>query len=135
MQQTDQLNLPAIAGAEILCRYLVQFETAVARNPRSPDFADLDAVTGSSINAAGALVLPDYTKYVADAQRDEAYTLKQRRLWAEEAQGLRPHADGGHAADGGGKGKGRKKDNGRSRGRGQGGKAAAGAAQGAPGKQ
>lgn len=32
----DQLNLPALAGAELLVRYLVQIETAVARNPRAP---------------------------------------------------------------------------------------------------
>ena len=84
-------------------------------------------------------MLPEYTKYVADAQRDEAYTLKQRRLWAEEAQAPRSSHDGGyvpHAIDGGGKGgRGKKKVDGRTRGRGQGGKAAAGAAPGAPAKQ
>ncbi len=135
MQQTDQLNLPSLAAAEILCRYLVQIETAVARNPKVPDFADLDAVTGSTINAAGGLVLPEYAKYVADIQRDEAYTLKQRRLWAEESRGSAsaPGVDGGGRGRDPKKDRDKDKDSGRHRGRGKGsGKAAAGAGRGAP---
>ena len=72
MQQTDQLNVPCLLSAELLCRYLVQIEAAVSRNPKSPDFADLDIVSGSSLNQHGGLVLPAYSKYVAELQRDEA---------------------------------------------------------------
>ena len=48
--QVDQVNGPALDGFESLVRYLVQIETAVSRNLRSPDFADLDAVSGSTIS-------------------------------------------------------------------------------------
>lgn len=36
---------------------LARIEAAVAHNPRLPDFADLDALTGSTVIQAGALVL------------------------------------------------------------------------------
>ena len=138
MQQTDQLNLPSLAGTEILCRYLVQIETAVARNPKMPDFADLDAVTGASVNQAGGLVLPEYSKYVADVQRDEAYTLKQRRLWAEEVTGHAPRAAQGSGtppAGGGGRGSGGRGGGGGRKpgGKNRGGRASSGSAPGAPG--
>ena len=86
-QQSDLLNLPAVAGVEVLTRYLAQIEVAVSRNPRASDFADLDAIAGSTVNQHGGLVLPEYSKYVAELQRDEAFTMKQRRQWAEEQDG------------------------------------------------
>eukprot|EP00972_Heterocapsa_arctica_P062166 9163209-Heterocapsa_arctica.AAC.1 len=55
LQQIDQVNLPALVGVEILCRYLVQIETAVACNPKVPDFQDLDALVGSTVNEVGGL--------------------------------------------------------------------------------
>lgn len=128
--QEDQLNLPALSGVELLVRYLVQIETAVARNPRAPDFADLDALAGSTVNEAGGLVLPVYGKYVAQLQRDEAFNLKQRRQWHEEQDavlrrygGRGPGAGGFAGADdgsaGGVRGRGRGRGAGR-RGRGRG---------------
>ncbi|CAK0884216.1 unnamed protein product [Prorocentrum cordatum] len=83
-QQQDMLNLPSLVGIEVLVRYLVQIGMAVARNPRSPDFQDLDAVVASTVNEYVGLVLPEYTKYIAQIQKDEAFTLKQQRQWCEE---------------------------------------------------
>ena len=83
-QQVDQVNLPAMLVVEILMRYLVQIETAVSRSPKCPDYADLDGITGALISEHGTLVLPNYQKWVANIQRDEAFTMKQRRLWQEE---------------------------------------------------
>eukprot|EP00959_Pyramimonas_sp_CCMP1952_P427432 8951842-Pyramimonas_sp.AAC.1 len=83
-QQQDMLNLPSLAGVEVLVRYLVQIEMAVARNPRSPDFQDLDAVVASTVNEFGGLVLPEHWKCIAQIQKDEAFTLKQQRQWREE---------------------------------------------------
>lgn len=106
-QQSDQLNLPALVGIEILCRYLVQIETAVARNPKCPDFQDLDALVGSTVNEIGGLVLPEYNKFIAQAQQAEAFTLKQRRLWREEQVVLTGHGNSGgynNASGGGGNG-------------------------------
>ena len=125
----DMLNLPGVAGAEVLCRYLAQIEVAVARNPRAPDFADLDIVAGSTVNQSGGLVLPAYAKYVAEIQRDEAFTLKQRRQWQEEQIALQRRSGGGaHSSQadgdgdggrGGGRGNQRGRRNRRGRGRGR----------------
>ncbi len=137
LQQIDQVNLPALVGVEILCRYLVQIETAVARNPKVPDFQDLDALVGSTVNEVGGLVLPEYNKFIAQAQQAEAFTLKQRRLWREEQWvdfGGRSNG-GGDATKGGGAGrKGDAKGDGKGKGgRGRGGRGGRGApAEGAP---
>ena len=84
MQQVDQLNIPVLESGERLCRFLVEIEVAVGRNPRIPDFQDLEAISGSTITGMGALSLPQYSKHVAQAQREEAFALQQRRKWAEE---------------------------------------------------
>ena len=133
-QQQDMLNLPSLVGVEVLVRYLVQIEMAVARNPRSPDFQDLDAVVASTVNEYGGLVLPEYTKYIAQIQKDEAFTLKQQRQWREEqtsrargrgAGGHDEGAGGDHAGGGGGGGgRGRGRGRGRDGGRGRGGRGA-----------
>ena len=94
-QQSDQLRSPALVGIEILCRYFVQIETAVARNPKCPDFQDLDALVGSTVNEIGGLVLPGYNKFIAQAQQAEAFTLKQRRFWREEQVVLFGNANSG----------------------------------------
>ena len=137
-QQSDQLNLPALVGIEILCRYLVQIETAVARNPKCPDFQDLDALVGSTVNEIGGLVLPEYNKFIAQAQQAEAFTLKQRRLWREEqvvltgpgnSGGYNNNSGGGGGQPGGGRGDGKGR-RGRGRGaRGRGGASPLGDAQ------
>jgi hypothetical protein len=117
LQNEDQLNLPALKGAELLTRYLIQIETAVSRNPRAPDFQDLEAITGASVTATGALVLPEYNKFIAAQNRDEAFVLKQRRQWREEqdviarssggGRSANQHDDGGHTDSGGGRGRAR----------------------------
>lgn len=120
-QQNDLVNLPALGGIEILCRYLSQIETAVSRNPCCPDFQDLDSVVASTVNEYGGLVLPEFNRFIAQAQRDEAFTLKQMRQWREEQLvlgGGRGRSSDGAPDDGGrgrGRGKGRKggKDGGR----------------------
>lgn len=118
-QQHDLLNLPGPHGCEVLVRYLIQIETAVARSPRSPDFQDLDAISATTVNEFGGLVLPEYSRFVARLQKDEAFTLKQQRQWREEQHVLgRNRGFGGGPAgsgagggsddgDGGGRGRGR----------------------------
>jgi hypothetical protein len=138
LQQIDQVNLPALVGVEILCRFLVQIETAVARNPKVPDFQDLDALVGSTVNEVGGLVLPEYNKFIAQAQQAEAFTLKQRRLWREEQWvDFRGGGGGGGGGGDGGKGAGRKgagKDGGKGKegGRGRGGRGGRGDGQAVP---
>ena len=139
--QHDLVNGPALDGFELLVRYLIQIETAVSRNPRVPDFADLDAIAGSTVSETGALVLPGYGKFVANVQRDEAFTLKQRRQWHEEQEALARRAAGKGAPSGGGRGGGGGDGGGRGGDRGGGGggrqgrrrgRAGRGADEGAP---
>eukprot|EP00959_Pyramimonas_sp_CCMP1952_P369286 7734876-Pyramimonas_sp.AAC.1 len=133
-QQQDMLNLPSLSGVEILVRYLVQIEMAVARNPRSPDFQDLDAVVASTVNEYGGLVLPEYSKYIAQIQKDEAFTLKQQRQWREEqstrsrGRGSGDDAGGGAGGEDGGAGRFRGRGRGRAGGGGRGGRGDAPAA-------
>jgi hypothetical protein len=106
---------------------LIQIETAVSRNPRAPDFQDLEAITGASVTATGALVLPEYNKFIAAQNRDEAFVLKQRRQWREEQDVIarssgsgrkdNQHDEGGQNDSGGGRGRAR---GGRARGGGRG---------------
>ena len=104
-QQSDQLSLPALVGIEVLCRYPVQIEIAVARNPKCPDIQDLDALVGSTVNEIGGLVLPEYSKFIAQAEQAEAFTLKQRRFWREEQVVLFGNTNsGGYQNAGGGGG-------------------------------
>jgi len=113
---------------------LVQIEMAVTRNPRSPDFQDLDAVVASTVNEFGGLVLPEYSKYIANIQKDEAFTMKQQRQWREEqttrgrGRGSGGYDDGGGDGDGAGGGRGRGRGRGRGDGRGRGGRGGAPAA-------
>ena len=80
MLTRDLCNLGVLSSAEVLIRYLVEIETAVARNPRCPDYQDLEVMATTHLNATGGLVVPSYQAYVAGLQRDEAFLLKQRRL-------------------------------------------------------
>ena len=107
-----------------MVRYLIQIEMAVARNPRSPDFQDLDAVVASTVNEYGGLVLPEHSKYIAQVQKDGAFTLKQQRQWREEqvsrsrGRGSGGFDDGGGGGGEDGAGRGRGRGCGRGRGRG-----------------
>ena len=38
----------------------------------------------TAIDSSGAVVLPSISSWLAEKQKDEAYILKQSRLWAEE---------------------------------------------------
>jgi hypothetical protein len=101
-------------------------ETAVARNP-VPDFQDLDANIGSTINEFGGIALPEYNKFIATAQPADAFTLTQRRFGREEqyvdfGRRSRGGGDGGKGDGSSGRGDG-PTDNGKGRcGRGRGGR-------------
>ena len=143
----DQYNLGVPPGAELPPRYLYQIEAAVSRNPRAPDYADLESLVGSSVNESGALILPGFAKHVAELQRAEAFTLQQRRQYHTEmshlgggggSSGGRGGGDGsgrGRGGDGGGRGRdggrGRSRDGGRGRGRGRDGGGSGGGADAA----
>jgi hypothetical protein len=82
--QWDQLDPSSLASAEIMVRRVHQIEMAVKRNPKQPDYEGLDAILDTAIDSSGAVVLPSISSWLAEKQRDEAFVLKQNRLWSEE---------------------------------------------------
>ena len=82
--QWDQLDPSSLASAEIMIRRVRQIEMAVKRNPKQPDYEGLDAILDTAIDSSGAVVLPSISSWLAEKQKDEAFILKQSRLWAEE---------------------------------------------------
>jgi len=81
----DQLNVTQLAGAEACSRYILQIHAAVKRNPKAPDFKGLGVMTASYLDATGGILTGGFAKFVAEEQKNEAFTLKQQRLYAEEA--------------------------------------------------
>ena len=57
----------------------------------------VDTATDSS----GAVVVASVQQWLATQQRDEAFILKQRRLWSEEAATAGKPEKGGKGKDGG----------------------------------
>ena len=104
MMQWDQIDLCNSAAAECLIRFLIAIVTAVRRNPRAPDFTLFDEISGQGLDEVGGLVLPGYTKWLADVQRDKAQVLKQQRLWSEEQGKWGKTGDHGGGGGGGGGG-------------------------------
>lgn len=128
--ETDQINAAGCLAFEILARRLVQVETAVARNPQSPDFTGLELVLEDPVGPGGEASTGVFNAWLATKLKDKANVAKQTRLFREE---FRRNPDGAQSS-GGGKGDGRggggrAKAKGRGRGAGRAGpEAGAGAA-------
>ena len=69
-------------------RRLCQIELAVRKAPKSPDFEGLEFLVEKAVGASGAAVLPSIAKWLGETQQEEAFTLKQMRLWTEERAAL-----------------------------------------------
>ena len=95
----DQLNVPALASAEALCRQVLRIHRAVKSAPKNPDFSGLDVMTHSRLDSGGSLFTGDFAKWTAEEQKTEAFTMKQLRLVAEE-QTMRHKARDANAGGG-----------------------------------
>jgi hypothetical protein len=82
--QWDQLDITSLAGAELVVRRIFQIETAVKKNPRQPDFEGLEYLLETAVDSSGGAVMPQITKWLGENQRNDAFVLKQMRLWSEE---------------------------------------------------
>ena len=85
----DQWNATLFAGVEILCRMILQTESAVMVNPKAPVYAGLENMIGSRLDSGGAALQEDYAQFVSDEQNSAAFALKQQRLAAEEQAKLK----------------------------------------------
>ena len=80
----DQLDFANCAVIEHLARWLYEVESAVRRNPKVPDFTNLDGIFAAPMAEDGRMQLPTFSKWVSSPRRDEAQIMKQERLWSEE---------------------------------------------------
>ena len=101
----------------MLTHRLVQDETAVARNPRHPDYGGLDVAFTSAVSERGAATVNNFTGWVTDRLKEQANIHKQTRLWNEESRHrTRDYGDHGEKGKGKGKDKDKKKKKGNARG-------------------
>jgi hypothetical protein len=135
MHSYDQVDISNLASGEQLCRWLIQLETAVERNPRAPDFGGLDIFMGGSTSAEGKAMTSKFTEHISGKLKERAAIWKQERLYKEEKNNLgkqgpkADHKDHGGAGGGAGGGGGRGRDGGRGRGRGKEGRGRGGAGE------
>ena len=81
---TDQLNLPALSGAEMLCRRISLIKEAHRVSPSQPDYSASDYFMGWGSRRAGATLPPQLTSHVAEALRNDAAIAKEARKAREE---------------------------------------------------
>ena len=105
--KTDQINSAGCLSFELLARRLVQVETAVARNPQSPDFSGLELVLEDPLGSGGEATTSVFNTWLASKLKEKANVAKQTRLYREEfRQQTAPTGQQGNT--GKGKGRGRK---------------------------
>eukprot|EP00438_Fugacium_kawagutii_P028529 Skav222526 [mRNA] locus=scaffold2875:77220:78404:+ [translate_table: standard] len=123
--QVDQVDVSSLLGAEFMVRRLVQIETAVSRNPASPDYSGLELLMESGVGSTGEARVVKFQEWVAARLKEKAQVQKQARLYREEFGRRRPEGEENPPGKGRGRGKGKAKN----KARGSGEAAPAGAAQ------
>ena len=117
--EVDQYDVTNSLSLELLCRRLVQIETAVARSPLNPDFSSLEMVMEDTVGAGGEAVTTAFNSWLSTKPKEKAAVAKQTRLYKEEFRKNPTNTSiPPTAADDAGPGKGRGKGRGRGRGRG-----------------
>ena len=119
--ETDQLDVTNALSMEILCRRIVQLETATARSPLNPDFSGLELVLEDPVGQGGEAVTASFNAWFAEKLKEKASVAKQTRLYKEEFRAGGSHAEATSSSaatsDPKGRGRGRGRDRGRGRGR------------------
>ena len=107
--EVDQYDVTNSLSLELLCRRLVQIETAVARSPLSPDFSGLEMIMEDTIGTGGEAVTSAFNTWLSSKLKEKAAVAKQTRLYKEEFRKTSANSsDPSTAADdtGGGRGRG-----------------------------
>ena len=84
----DQLNVPALQGAELICRRMLVIREAHRLSPASPDYSSADHYMGWKYRRSGQNVDVDLASHVATELKNEAAIAKEARK-AREEQALR----------------------------------------------
>ena len=79
--QVDGSNLACL---EQVARRLVQHETAVERNPRSPDYSGLDLIMGAPTSASGSARVSNFSEYVSGRLKEQSAIWKNYRNYRNE---------------------------------------------------
>ena len=80
----DQVNLPALAGAEALNRRRALIEFAHHGRPDAPSYEGAEDILGVRESSDGAMIDPALTSFAVKQAASKAEVLKQQRLAAEE---------------------------------------------------
>jgi len=93
LSTVDQVNLPNLAGVELLVRRRALIREAHRLNPASPDYTGAHHFMGWQRRREAGATFGGLTQYVASAMRDEAAIAKETRKAREERQLGRPKAN------------------------------------------
>ena len=103
MMMIDQVDISNLLGTEILVRRVIQIETAVSRNPASPDYTGLEVVMEQAVGVGGEAQVNTFTEWVSSKLKERAQVQKQARLYKEEFK----RKSGGEASESEQKGRGK----------------------------
>jgi hypothetical protein len=95
--EVDQIDISNCQSFETIVRRIIVDETAVARNPKSPDYSGLDLVFSGQVTEAGQAQVAKFNEWFGNRLKDRSNVMRQNRLWAEE---LRHSVKGGKAKEG-----------------------------------
>ena len=82
--EVDQINVSCLLSFEYVVRRIVQMETAVARNPQSPDFSGLELMLEDTIGLTGEANTTAFNSWLSTKLKEKAQVAKQTRLYKEE---------------------------------------------------
>ena len=82
----DRLDVTRLACGEHLARWALRMQRAARRNPRSPDYEGLERYVRHALTPTGVARASAFEKAVAEDMKTEAFTMKQRRMEAEERE-------------------------------------------------
>ena len=71
-------------STQLIVRRLVQIEVACKKNPKTRDYTGLEGLLESAVDGSGAAVVPKLSQWLGESQNNEAFVLKQMRLWSEK---------------------------------------------------
>jgi hypothetical protein len=111
--EVDQIDVSNLASFELLFRRVCQDETAVARNPRHPDYGGLDVVMAAPTSEQGQATVTRFNEWVTSRLKEQASIYKQTRLWNEEQRAIQSARHDREGDGGKNRGGGRKKGDGK----------------------
>ena len=88
LSAVDRLNLSRLHAAEHLSRRILQIQRAARKNPRNPSFEGLEVFGRHLPGVSQPLRTAEFDKFVTDAQKVDAFVMKQDRLMREETAAL-----------------------------------------------